>query len=136
MTSMHTTLIRRASGDYINFCSFKHLGILLHLLIGILVQCRLSLHLTIFPLTICRYLPILSGRERSVIKNLSYEHIHIYFFCVCQVTLWLWHQVKLCQMRNITCCGKQHLRFHSFLYSFKLKFSNFICFNNLSDWPM
>ena len=48
MTSMHTTLIRRASGDYINFCSIEQLGILLHLLIGILVQCRLSLHLTIF----------------------------------------------------------------------------------------
>ena len=63
-------------------------------------------------------------------------NIYMYFFCVCQVTLWLWHQVKLCQMRNITCYEKQHLRFHSFLYSFKLKFSNFICFNKLNDWPM
>ena len=68
MTSMHTTLIRRASGDYINFCSIEQLGILLHLLIGILVQCRLSLHLTIFSLTICWYLPILSGGQRSIIK--------------------------------------------------------------------
>ena len=68
MTSMHTTLIRRASGDYINFCSIEQLRILLHLLIGILVQCRLSLHLTIFSLTICWYLPILSGGQRSIIK--------------------------------------------------------------------
>ena len=58
MTSMHTTLIRRASGDYINFCSIKHLGILLHLLIGLLVQCRLSLHLTIFSLTICWWIEV------------------------------------------------------------------------------
>ena len=63
-------------------------------------------------------------------------NIYIYIFFVCQVTLWLWPQVKLCQMRNITCYEKQHLRFHPFLYSFELKFSNVICFNNLSDWPM
>ena len=78
------------------FCSIKHLGILLHLLIGILVQCRLSLHLTIFSLTICWYLPILSGRERSIIKYWSYEHIYIYF----KVQVVIWETLRACYFRS------------------------------------